>query len=83
VEAKIDVKLLGGASNEVLVKTNLDIVSDVRMTETYESASVLGQKIDLPQALQYSRELYITYLDEDLRIGRGNEGSVFVLTKEK
>lgn len=27
--------------------------------------------------------LDITYLDEDLRIGRGNEGSVFVLTKER
>ncbi len=26
--------------------------------------------------------LDITYLDSDLRIGRGNEGSVFVLTKE-
>lgn len=26
--------------------------------------------------------LEITYLDEDLRIGRGNEGSVFVLTKD-
>ena len=26
--------------------------------------------------------LEITYLDADLRIGRGNEGSVFVLTKE-
>lgn len=26
--------------------------------------------------------LDITYLDQDLRIGRGNEGSVFVLTKE-
>jgi hypothetical protein len=25
--------------------------------------------------------LDITYLDHDLRIGRGNEGSVFVLTK--
>jgi hypothetical protein len=25
--------------------------------------------------------LDITYLDNDLRIGRGNEGSVFVLTK--
>ncbi|MEC4986562.1 MAG: PAP/fibrillin family protein [Oscillatoria sp. PMC 1068.18] len=27
--------------------------------------------------------LDITYLDDDLRIGRGNEGSVFVLTKDK
>ena len=27
--------------------------------------------------------LEITYLDEDLRLGRGNEGNVFVLAKEK
>jgi hypothetical protein len=27
--------------------------------------------------------LEITYLDEDLRIGRGNEGNVFVLAKER
>lgn len=27
--------------------------------------------------------LEITYLDEDIRVGRGNEGNVFVLTKEK
>jgi hypothetical protein len=27
--------------------------------------------------------LEITYLDEDLRIGRGNQGSVFVLAKER
>jgi hypothetical protein len=27
--------------------------------------------------------LDITYLDEDMRIGRGNEGNVFVLTREK
>ena len=27
--------------------------------------------------------LEITYLDEDLRVGRGNEGSVFILSKEK
>lgn len=26
--------------------------------------------------------LDVTYLDNDLRLGRGNEGSVFVLTKE-
>jgi len=27
--------------------------------------------------------LEITYLDEDLRIGRGNEGNIFILAKEK
>lgn len=46
-----------------------------------------GQKftaIDLPINRQAGREpawLDITYLDDTLRIGRGNEGSVFVLTK--
>jgi len=27
--------------------------------------------------------LKITYLDEDLRIGRGNQGNLFILAKEK
>ena len=46
-----------------------------------------GQKftaIDLPINRREGREpawLEITYLDENLRIGRGNEGNVFVLTK--
>ena len=26
--------------------------------------------------------LEVTYLDKDMRLGRGNEGSVFVLTKD-
>jgi hypothetical protein len=46
-----------------------------------------GQKftaIDLPISPKQAREpawLEVTYLDETLRIGRGNEGSVFVLDK--
>jgi PAP_fibrillin len=46
-----------------------------------------GQKftaIDLPITRKADRDpawLEVTYLDESLRIGRGNEGSVFVLTK--
>jgi hypothetical protein len=44
-----------------------------------------GQKFTAIDFNLQSREqlgwLDITYLDQDLRIGRGNEGSVFVLTK--
>jgi PAP_fibrillin len=46
-----------------------------------------GQKftaIDLPITRQADRSpawLEVTYLDETMRIGRGNEGSVFVLAK--
>lgn len=57
----------------------------------YQSPSDFIQQIEAGekfQALDFSIEsrdqqgwLDITYLDNDLRIGRGNEGSVFVLTK--
>lgn len=57
----------------------------------YQSPGDLIEQIDMGKKLiaidinLNSREqqgwLDITYLDNDLRIGRGNEGSVFVLTK--
>lgn len=57
----------------------------------YKSASEFIEEIDGGKkfaAFDFSIEnrdqkgwLDITYLDQDLRIGRGNEGSVFVLTK--
>ena len=39
---------------------------------TYPAAS--GQKIDLPDALKYSRQLYITYLDDDILVVRDETG---------
>lgn len=46
------------------------------------------EKINLLQGIDFAINsdrqqgwLEITYLDEDLRIGRGNQGSIFVLTK--
>jgi hypothetical protein len=57
----------------------------------YQNPSSFIRKIELGQrfaAIDFNIEnrdqqgwLDITYLDEDLRIGRGNEGNVFVLTK--
>lgn len=57
----------------------------------YQSPSYFIQQLESGRkfaAIDFSLEsrdqqgwLDITYLDEDLRIGRGNEGSVFVLTK--
>ena len=82
VEAKIDVKFFGGTSNDVIVKVALDPKSDVRLTETYESASLLGQDVDLPKALQYSRDLYITYLDEDIMVVRDGSGVPEILMRK-
>lgn len=82
VEAKIGVKLLGGASNEVVVKARIEGESDIRFRETYESASVIGNKVDLPKAIQYSRELYVTYVDEDLLVVRDASGVPEVLVRK-
>ncbi|MEL6813228.1 MAG: PAP/fibrillin family protein [Cyanobacteria bacterium J06598_3] len=53
----------------------------IEAIETTEKFNLL-QGIDFPiDAGRQQGWLEITYLDEDLRIGRGNQGSVFVLTK--
>lgn len=83
VEAVIDVTLLGGGSNSVVVNARLDTVSGVRFTETYESATVLGQSVDIPQALQYSRDLYVTYLDEELLVVRDSSGVPEILVRKQ
>jgi len=83
IEAKVDVQFLGGASNDVVVKARLDTASSIRLTETYESAAVLGQTIDLPQAIQYSRDLYIAYLDEDILIVRDGSGVPEILVRKQ
>merc|ERR1711862_196048 len=70
IEAKVGVKLLGGAEDTVEVKARIEEDSVLRFTEIYESASALGQKVDLPEALQYSRSLYVSYVDEDLLVVR-------------
>ena len=82
IDARIPVKVLGGAQNEVAVRARLDSGSSLRLTETYESATVLGSKVDLPQAAQYSRDLYVTYVDEDLLVVRDASGVPEVLVRK-
>ena len=82
IEAKMDVKLFGGSEDTIEVKARLDEDSGLRFTETYESASVLGQTIDLPDALQYSRDLYVTYVDEDILVVRDGAGVPEILTRK-
>jgi hypothetical protein len=83
VEASAKVKFLGGAESSVKVQCRLEVQSDVRLRETYESFSVLDQpSVAIPEALQYSRDLYVTYLDEDLLVVRDASGVPEVLTRK-
>eukprot|EP00978_Attheya_sp_CCMP212_P010649 scaffold25922_cov55-Attheya_sp.AAC.7 len=82
IEAKVDVKVFGGSDNEVVVKARLDVESGMRFTEIYESATVLGNTVDVPEQLQYSRELFVTYVDEDILVVRDASGVPEVLVRK-
>jgi hypothetical protein len=79
----VAVKFLGGAESSVRVRCKLEVQSDVRLRETYESFSVLDQApVTIPEALQYSRDMYVTYLDEDLLVVRDASGVPEILTRK-
>mmetsp|Transcript_1243 Transcript_1243/g.1762 ORF Transcript_1243/g.1762 Transcript_1243/m.1762 type:complete len:296 (-) Transcript_1243:65-952(-) len=82
IEASVGVKFFGGTENEVIVKNRLDVESGVRIKETYESASVLGRSVDLPMQIKYARDLYVTYVDEDLLVVRDASGVPEVLVRK-
>eukprot|EP00568_Trieres_chinensis_P009288 CAMPEP_0183291044 /NCGR_PEP_ID=MMETSP0160_2-20130417/597_1 /TAXON_ID=2839 ORGANISM="Odontella Sinensis, Strain Grunow 1884" /NCGR_SAMPLE_ID=MMETSP0160_2 /ASSEMBLY_ACC=CAM_ASM_000250 /LENGTH=323 /DNA_ID=CAMNT_0025451791 /DNA_START=92 /DNA_END=1063 /DNA_ORIENTATION=+ len=83
VHATISAKLFGGSESEVSVDSHLTVDSDVRLTETYESASVLGQTVDIPEQVQYSRDMYVTYVDEDILVVRDASGVPEVLVRKE
>ncbi len=80
------------SDRRVDVKFERSIVG-LQRTIGYQSVNQFIQEIETGKrffAIDFSLSgrdssgwLEITYLDEDLRIGRGNEGNVFVLAKER
>ena len=68
---------------QVSVKARLEVQSDIRLKETYESATVMNQSVNLPILLQYSRDIYVTYLDEDLLIVRDGSGIPEILVRKQ
>jgi len=82
IEASVPVKFLAGPDNDVVVKAQLEAVSGVRLKETYEVVSILDRTIDVPEQLRYSRDLYITYLDDDLLVVRDGSGVPEILVRK-
>jgi hypothetical protein len=83
VEGKVKVNSLLIGESSVMVKSKLEVVSGIRLRETYESATVLGRQIELPEFAKYSRELYVTYLDEDLLVVRDGSGVPELLVRKE
>ncbi|MEO1134209.1 MAG: PAP/fibrillin family protein, partial [Cyanobacteria bacterium J06639_1] len=60
---------------------NYQVDSFIHLLEN-QPEQIPGFKITFPEDREQKGWLDITYLDETLRIGRGNEGSIFVLEKQ-
>lgn len=77
-ERRVDVKFeraISGLQRLIGYQSPSDFIGEI---ETGKKFTGLDFKIKSGEQQGW---LDITYLDQDLRIGRGNEGSVFVLTK--
>jgi len=82
IEARVAVSVLG-QSSDVVVRADLDVESGVRFLETYRDVTVAGQKVDVPEALRYSREMFVTYVDEDILVVRDGSGVPEVLVRKE
>ena len=64
------------------VRANLDIESAARLAETWAEAEVAGlAPVAIPPQLQYTRRIFVTYLDSELVILRDETGSPTLLTR--
>ena len=72
---------LFGAEQTLELRANLLARSDVCLREEFVEASLLGQRSLLPGPLAYSRQLYITYLDDELCVMRDDGGLANVLRR--
>lgn len=80
-ESSTTVKV-GNSDVDVKIVTTLETESDVRLKETYTQLSAAGRDVDVPDALQYSRLLYVTYLDDDLMVVRDESGVPEILVRK-
>ena len=77
-ERRVDVRferLILGAQRLIGYRTCEDYIEQIRAGQQFTALDVRLN------AQNQQGWLEITYLDDDLRIGRGNEGNVFVLTR--
>ena len=90
IEASVSIKLLNGfVDGTITIQSQLDILSPIRFRETYISTTISNfgifsmDTINIPKQIQYSRDVYITYLDDDLLIVRDASGIPEVLFRKE
>lgn len=83
VTAEAEVKAFGNKVQPITILSTLERESDVRLKETYTTLKVGDRSVEVPEAVQYSRLLFITYLDEDLMVVRDATGVAEVLLRKE
>jgi len=79
-----ELKLAGMSTpTKVSVTSTLETESDVRLKETYTTLKLGDNTVDVPEALQYSRLLFVTYLDDDLLVVRDETGVPEILVRKE
>lgn len=74
VEASLKVGVAGN-TQQITTEGSLIQQSPVRLRETFKRARAFGQAVDLPGSFMLSRDLLVTFLDDDLLIARDESGS--------
>jgi hypothetical protein len=84
IEATVPIQLMNGATDSYIrITANLDVKSNIRLRETYEAMNIVGvTNLPIPSFLQYSRDIYITYVDNDLLILRDGTGVPEILIRK-
>jgi len=71
-----------GSTQTLKFGTNLQPVSGVRLREVFVEAEAFGQRGLLPGPLAFSRQLFVTYLDEEMMVMRDESGVADVLVRK-
>lgn len=81
VESTTKVRVLG-SEQTVVLSSQLEVESDVRLKELFTQSTLLNLKLPLSGPAKFSRDLYVTYLDKDLLVVRDASGVPDVLLRK-
>lgn len=78
----VSLRLIGNVQH-LSLRSNLIPMSDVRLREDLVEAEAFGQKTLVPGPLARTRQLFITFLDEELLVVRDESGVPDVLVRKQ
>lgn len=84
IEATVPIQIGSITNSYIRITAKLEVKSNIRLRETYESINIVGlTNVPIPSLLQYSRDIYVTYVDNDLLIIRDGSGIPEILIRKE